>query len=397
MNRKEWILMLLLASINFTHILDFMIMMPLGNGLMRDLGINPEEFSWLVSSYVFSAGFASITASFFIDRFDRKRALIFAYIGFMLGTLACVFANSYGTLLSARIVAGLFGGLIGAQAQSIVADYFAYERRAAAMGILMAGFSVASVAGVPIALKLSTIYDWHAPFIMVVAMGAIVVPLLLIYIPTMTGHLNKLNDKPSPFFAFRNVIENRNQRKAMLLTFAVQASHFSIVPFIAPSLECNVGLDKDEVSLTYFLGGLFTFFLSPLVGKIADKKGKHLVFTVFASLSALVLYIFTNLSSSLPLYVVYTITTLFFISSTGRFVPMQALISSVVTPQQRGGFMNLNAFVSQVASGIGAMLAGYIVVKQENGTLLNYNYVGFFAIGLCLVSIFLASRIKAIS
>ena len=366
--------MLLLASINFTHILDFMIMMPLGNGLMRDLHITPQEFSWLVSSYVFSAGFASISASFFIDKFDRKNALLFAYVGFMLGTLACAFANSYSSLLTSRIVAGLFGGLIGAQAQSIVADYFVYERRATAMGILMAGFSVASVLGVPIGLKLSTIYSWHAPFVMVVAMGVIVIPLLFIYIPNMTGHLSKPGEKKSPFAAIQNVVINRNQRKAMLLTFFVQCSHFSIVPFIAPSLESNVHLNKDEVSLTYFFGGLFTFFLSPLVGKLADKKGKLPVYSAFAIASAIVLYFFTNLGPQ-PLFVVYIITTLFFIASTGRFVPMQAMVASVVEPQQRGGFMNLNAFVSQVASGIGTMLAGYIVIKQTDGTLLNYNYV----------------------
>jgi len=396
MNRKEWILMLLLASVNFTHILDFMIMMPLGNGLMRDLGITPQEFSWLVSSYVFSAGFASITASFFIDKYDRKNALIFAYIGFLLGTLACVFATNYTSLLTSRIVAGLFGGLIGAQGQSIVADYFGYERRASAMGILMAGFSVASVAGVPIALKLSTVYDWHAPFIMVVAMGTIVAPLLLIYIPNMKGHLMKLGDKQSPFAAIQNVIADRNQRKAMLLTFAVQCSHFCIVPFIAPSLESNVHLDKDEVSLTYFFGGLFTFFLSPLVGKLADRVGKLPVYIGFALSAAVVLFFFTNLGPQ-PLFVVYIITTLFFISSTGRFVPMQAMISSVVIPQHRGGFMNLNAFVSQVGSGIGTMLAGFIVIKQTDGSLLHYNYVGYFAIVVCLSSIFLASRIKPIS
>jgi len=393
MNRKEWILMLLLSSVNFSHILDFMIMMPLGNGLMHNLHINAQEFSLLVTSYVFSAALASISASFFIDKFDRKNALIFAYIGFILGTLACAFADTYATLITARIVAGLFGGLIGAQGQSIVADYFTYERRATAMGILMAGFSVASVAGVPIALKLSTMYNWHAPFFMVVALGCVIIPLLILYIPRMTGHLQKANQKQSPFIVIQNVIKNRNQRKAMLLTFAVQASHFSIVPFIAPSLESNVGLSKDEVSLTYFFGGIFTFFLSPMVGKIADKKGKLPVYIVFACLAALVLYVFTNLVPS-PLWIIYVVTTLFFISSTGRFVPMQAMVTSVVSPQQRGGFMNLNAFVSQVASGFGAMLAGFIVVKQSDGTLLHYDYVGYFAIILCLASVFLATRIK---
>jgi predicted MFS family arabinose efflux permease len=396
MNRKEWMLMVLLASINFSHILDFMIMMPLGNGLMNSLHINTQQFSWLVSSYVFSAGAASISASFFIDNFDRKKALIFAYSGFLLGTLACVFAESYEELLASRILAGLFGGLIGAQAQSIVADCFIYERRARAMGVFMAGFSVASVIGVPIALKLSTLYGWHAPFALVVSFGAVVLPLLIRYIPNMAYHLNNRQVKHTPFLAIQNVISNKNQRRALLLTFFVQCSHFSIVPFIAPSLEANIGLDRDAISLTYFLGGIFTFFTSPWIGKLADLKGKHLVFSVFAVASCIVLYLFTNLGTS-PLVIVYLITTLFFICSSGRFVPMQTLVSSVVMPEHRGGFMNINAFVSQVSSGIGTMLAGAIVVRDSNGFLNNYEYVGYFAITLSLISVFLASRIKHIS
>src|SRR5690606_24818583 len=149
MNKKEKIVLLLLATLNFTHIMDFMIMMPLGNYLMPYFNISSQQFSMLVAAYTFSAGIASFSAAFFVDRFDRKNVLLFAYIGFLLGTLCCAFAPSYLFLLTSRIVAGLFGGLISAQVLSIVADLIPYERRASAMGMIMAAFSVASVFGVP--------------------------------------------------------------------------------------------------------------------------------------------------------------------------------------------------------------------------------------------------------
>ena len=142
MKSKESIILLLLAAINFTHILDFMIMMPLGNYLMPYFNISSQQFSMLVAAYTFSAGISGFLAAFFVDRFDRKRVLLVGYSGFLVGTLFCALSPTYSILLLSRIVAGMFGGLIGAQVVSIVADIVPYERRGAAMGIIMAAFSV---------------------------------------------------------------------------------------------------------------------------------------------------------------------------------------------------------------------------------------------------------------
>ena len=179
MKKEERIILLLLASVNFTHIMDFMIMMPLGNFLMPHFNISAQQFSFLVAAYTFSAAAASFFAASLVDKFDRKNLLLFAYGGFLLCTLLCAVSVTYEMLLSARIAAGVFGGLIGAQVLSIVADLVPFERRGRAMGMIMAAFSAASVFGVPFGLYLSKFFSWHAPFYFVVAMGAALMPLLV--------------------------------------------------------------------------------------------------------------------------------------------------------------------------------------------------------------------------
>src|SRR5215207_5836950 len=186
---KEKIILLLLTVLNFTHIMDFMIMMPLGNYLMPYFDITSQQFSMLVAAYTFSAGASGFLAAFFVDRFDRKRVLLFAYAGFLLGTLCCAISPAYEILLVSRVIAGLFGGLIGAQVLSIVADIIPYERRASAMGMIMAAFSAASVFGVPFGLYIANLFNWHAPFFFVVILGALLVPFLIKFLPQMNAHL----------------------------------------------------------------------------------------------------------------------------------------------------------------------------------------------------------------
>ncbi|MEI9807981.1 MAG: MFS transporter [Bacteroidota bacterium] len=187
MTKKERIILFLLAGLNFTHILDFMIMMPLGNYLIEDLYITAFQFSILVACYSISAFFSGLVIAMFIDRFDRKKPLLLAYIGFLMGTVACGFANSYTLLLTARIVTGLFGGIIGAQVFAIVADMFTYERRGRAMGIVMGGFAAASILGVPFSLYLTNLFkhNWHLPFLLIGGVGLILIPS---YYPHYPGY-----------------------------------------------------------------------------------------------------------------------------------------------------------------------------------------------------------------
>ena len=368
-------------------------MMPLGPQLMKLFDITPQQFGFAVSSYSLTAGVSGFISAFFVDKFDRKQTLLFAYIGFVVGTFACAFAPTYLLLVGARILAGLFGGMIGAQVLSIVADSVPYERRASAMGIVMMAFSMASVLGVPAGLWLASMYSWHAPFMVVGGIGLVVILLIYFLVPPITGHLEKAVQNHSPFHVLTDIWAAPNQRKALTLSAVLMIGHFSIIPFLAPSLVGNAAFSQDHIFLIYLVGGALTFFTSPMVGKIADKRGKYPVFVVFALLSLIPVWLITNLWP-MPLWIVLAISSLFFIFINGRMIPVQAMVSGVVPPEQRGGFMSINSSIQQLSSGVAANLGGLIVVKTVDGHLEHYNWVGYISIILVLLSIWLASRLR---
>lgn len=395
MNSKERLLLLALAAVNFTHIMDFMIMMPLGPQLMELLKITPQQFSLAVSAYGITAGASSFAAAFFVDRFDRKRVLLFAYTGFLLGTFACAVAPNYPLLVGARVLAGLFGGMIGAQVLSIVADKFGYERRATAMGVLMTAFSAASVAGVPAGLWLAGKYSWHVPFLAIGFLGIGVLVLVALAVPPINQHIQEKRPEQKPFQVLTDIFQTPNQMRALSLSIVLMMGHFAIIPLLTPSLVHNVGFRQDDIFLIYLVGGVLTIFSAPLVGKLADKRGKYPVFVVFALLSLVPVWLITNLWP-MPLWAVLTISGLFFIVVNGRMIPTQALVSSVVNPQQRGGFMSINASMQQLSTGLAAMIGGGIVATGADGRILQYDWVGYFSIVLILASVWLASRVKPI-
>jgi MFS transporter, DHA1 family, inner membrane transport protein len=395
MNRKEIFLLLILASINFTNIMDFMIMMPLAEFLTPVFNTTPKQFSLLVSVYAFSAFAASLTASFFIDRFDRKKALLFAFTGLIAGTMACGFAVSYPMLMAARIVAGLFGGLISAQVLSIVGDIFPYEKRGRAMGILMSAFALAAVAGVPIGLYIANRMNWQVPFIGIGIFGFIILPAAFFALPKMTGHLKKVGSSGQRFEVYLSIWKNRNEQFGLLMMFTLIMAHFGTIPFIAPFLEKNVGFTRDNISLMYFIGGAVSLFSVPLIGKLSDKLGKHKVFGILLVLSTLPVYMLTNMPR-IPYGYVLVVTALFFLLAGGRMVPAQALITSVVPPHLRGGFMNINSSLQQLAIGLAAFLGGMIISKNTAGELVNYNFVGYISIAITFVCLFIMRKVKPV-
>lgn len=386
MTKKERIILLLLASINFTHILDFMIMMPLGNFLMPHFNITPHQFSIIVSSYSFAAFATGIVAAFFVDRFDRKKVLLFGYSGFIIGTILCGLAPGYELLIAARIMAGLFGGLIGAQVLSIVADSFGYEKRGRAMGYLMSAFSVASVVGVPFSLYLAKIISWHAPFIFVGILGIIIVPMIIRFMPAMNTHLLNNDDRPDTMEIFTGLINNKQQLLALSFSAFMIMGHFLIIPFINPFMEFNVGFTKDQTPVIYMVGGAATLISSPLFGKMADKYGKLRVFGICAFISLFFIFTITNMPA-INFYLVLLVMGLWFVVANGRTVAAQALISNVVTSQQRGSFMSFNSSIQQAAIGLASVTAGYMVQKDSADKILHYNWVGYLSllvIGCCI-------------
>lgn len=393
MESKEKVILLLLTLLNFTHIMDFMILMPLGNYLMPYFDISSQQFSMLVAAYTFSAGISGFLAAFFVDRFDRKKVLIFAYAGFLLGTFCCAVSPAYEILLASRIVAGLFGGLIGAQVLSIVADLVPYERRAAAMGMIMAAFSAASVFGVPFGLYIANLFNWHAPFFFVVILGLVLVPFLVKLLPRMEDHILEKNvHSIGPVELVGDVFRNSRQMYALALTAFMMMGHFMIIPFINPFMEFNMGFSKTQTPLIYMVGGALTMISSPLLGRLADKVGKYRLFVVLVLAGVPLIALITNLPQ-IPFYLVLCITGLWFIISTGRFIPAQAMVSNVVPPERRGSFMSFNSSVQQMFVGLASVLAGFIVVKMPDNRIEQYEITGYFSIAIILCSIIFATML----
>lgn len=388
---ERWML-LTLAAINFTNIMDFMIMMPLGPQLMRTFDITTQQFGLVVSSYTISAGISGFFTAFIIDRFERKRFLMLLYSGFIIGTLACGLSNSFWMLTAARIFTGLFGGVLGAVILSIIGDTIPFERRGSAMGKVMAAFSVASVLGVPFGLYLATTFSWQTPFLLLAVLAIPVWLLVWKFVPFMQNHITQGSPK-SIMATLTQITSNPNQRKAITLMMVIMFGHFSIIPFLSPYMVSNVGFSEHQLSYIYFFGGALNMFTSPLIGRLADKKGKRIVFQIFVAMSTIPVLLITHMGLW-PLWAALVVTTLFFMMSGGRFIPAQAMVSATVSPENRGSFMSIVSSVQQLSAGLASYVAGLIVVKQADQSLLNYNYVGYISALSAIFTIYLVTRIR---
>lgn len=395
--KNERLLLYILAAAMFTHIMDFMIMMPLGPQLMRLFDISAREFSLLVASYTVTAGVSGFLAAFFIDRYDRKKSLMFMYAGFALGTLACAASPTFSMLLLARSLAGAFGGVLGALILSIVSDAVPLERRAHGIGVVMASFGVASVFGVPFGLFLASKFSWHAPFLFLGGLAVVIAFLIIAYVPVMTQHL-RAGGHASPMEVLRQIFGRRNARLGLAFTSVLMLGHFTIIPFVATYMVGNVGFTEDELTYIYLVGGICTLLFSPWVGRMADKHGRLKIFTIFGSLVIIPIVIITNLTP-VPLAVALTITAVFFIFSNGRMVPSTTMETAVIKPEVRGSYMSIRSSVQSLTSGVAAFIAGLIITEQPSvfdpraKALIHYDYVGIIAVFFSLVSLYVARRL----
>ncbi len=394
MTKKERIILFLLAGLHFTHILDFIIMMPLSNYLIPYFKISAMQFSILVASYSISAFFSGLLIAIFIDRFDRKRALVLAYSGFLIGTIACGLAPSYGLLLAARILAGVFGGIIGAQVLSIVADLFSYERRGRAMAAVMSAFAIASILGVPLSLYFTNLFNfnWHVPFLIIGGVGIVLLPFVIRYVPKMTDHIQSNDSISHPLQSLVIVLKNPDQRSALLFAGLLMMGHFLIIPFINPYIEFNKGFSKDMIPMIYLVGGIASLIAAFYLGRIADKIGKLPVF-LFSVFFSLFMVILITRMPDVHYAVLLGFFAVWFMLATGRAVTSQAMISEVVKPEQRGSFMSINGSVQQLGSGIASLSAGAIVFTEPSGKILNYNWLGYLSAVVLMCSLFLGRHL----
>ncbi len=384
-------LILLLAGMQFCHIVDFMVLMPLGPQLMRLLHIGPAQFGFLVAAYTLSAGLAGFASAFIIDRFDRRRMLLTIFSGFLLATASCGLAWDFHSLLIARLAAGFFGGVLGANVLAYIGDCIPEERRGAATGKVMAAFSVAAVAGVPLGIYLAAHFNWRAPFLFVAGSGLMLAVLAWRVLPSLPAR-----NGSGPLELRRTLYEVfsvGNHWRAFVLIGALMLAGFSVIPFISPYMVKNVGLSEAQLSLIYFCGGLATFFTAPLIGRLADRFGKARVLRWLGAISLLPLLVLTQMPA-LPLAAVLVITTVFMVFISGRLIPAMALITAACTPALRGRFLSMNAALQQLSASLAALWPTLVLAQDASGRLLHYDRVGYGAMAMTLLAMWIAGRVE---
>jgi predicted MFS family arabinose efflux permease len=390
--RREFWLLITLAGIQFTHILDFMIMMPLGPHFTHIFRITDAQFGWLVSSYTLSGGVAGVLASVYIERFDRKKLLLSLYGLFAVSTLACGLSGSYEGLLAARVAAGVFGGVLAALSQTIVGDVIPFERRGRAMGIVMTSFSVSTVAGVPLGLFMAAHWSWQAPFIGIAILCTLFIVFAQFSMPPLTAHLHL----QAPTSALRRIAEtlaDKNHQRAFVFSGLMMFTGFTVIPYITIYMQVNVGILPQQIPYIYLCGGVATLITARWFGRLTDSKGKFQTFRILA-LAVLVPLLAITLIQPGPLVVALIVSTLFFICMSGRIIPGMAMLTSAAQPALRGTFMTINSSVQSAAMGLAALTGGLVITRDADGLVEHY-WMAALAGGIAsLLSIWVARKLS---
>jgi len=391
LNKK--IILYILAAIHATNIVDSMLIMPLGDIFMRTFEINTSQYSLLVSAYAVAAFLSALVGMLYLDFFDRKKVLVFVYTGFSIGTLLCAFSPSYIILLSMRFITGLFGGILGALVLSIVSDLFEFKERGQAIGIVMAAFSAASALGVPFGLYLADYFGWQTPFLALGLLGLFISTMIFFFFPSMDSHFENLDRNRNPIETIKLITTNKNQLRALFTSMIIVLGHFLIIPFITPYMIRNVGLDQSEIAYIFLLGGITTIFSARIIGWLTDKYGVMRVMTVTMLISFIPVIIITQMGAS-PLWYALVFTTLFFVFGSGRMIPPNTIITAAASPENRGSFMSMRSGMAQLSIAAASFLSGIIVVSGPEGNLINYELIGYLSIAVCILAIYLTSKLK---
>jgi predicted MFS family arabinose efflux permease len=393
---QKWVVALL-AFLQFTLILDFMVISPLGALLMPALKITPAQFGVVVSSYAFSAGAAGLLTAGFADRFDRKKLLLFFYCGFIVGTLLCGIARSYQFLLFARMITGVFAGVIGSVVFAITTDLFAYQLRGRVMGVIQTAFGASSVVGIPLGLYLSSRWGWNAPFLLIVAISTVVGLIAARYLRPIDAHLGLHPDRSALHHLFHTVSTPR-YLQGFATTGLLSIGGFILMPYMSAFSVHNLGIAFSRLPLVYLVTGACAMIAGPLIGRASDAIGKYLVFCFGCAATIVMVTIYTHLGVT-PLSVVILINSLLFIGVTSRMISASAMISAIPQAADRGSYMSISSSVQQISGGIAAAVGGLIVTETSSGALLHFDIVGYVLVGSTLVTLvmmyFVSRRIGA--
>jgi predicted MFS family arabinose efflux permease len=394
----------LLAFLQFSIVLDFMIISPLGAIIMPDLDIGPQRFGEIVSAYAFSAGISGFLAAGFADRFDRKRFLLFFYCGFIVGTALCALAPNYPWLLLARIVTGLFGGVIGSIVLAIATDLFPLQVRGRVMGVVQTAFAASQVLGIPIGLYLANRWNWHVTFLAIILVAIPVGLIITSYMKPVAGHLSLKHDD-SPWNHLTGTLLVPRHVMAFATTALLVTGGYMLMPFASVYTVNNLGIPLTDLPTVYLASGLFTIFTGPLVGRASDAFGKFRIFIFGCALSIVMVLVYTHLGHvSLPTLIL--VNVVMFVGIFSRMVPSQALMSAIPEATKRGSFNAVNASVQQVSGGVASIVAGLVVAQTPGGDLERFDDLGYIVVATTLLSLGLmyfiqravteASRVKRV-
>lgn len=382
---------LILALTQFSVVLDFMVMSPLGDLLIKDMKISTSQFGLVVSSYALSAGVSGFLTATFADKFDRKKLLLVFYAGFIVGTLLCGMATSYWFLVFARIFTGIFGGVISSISMAIVADLFEINHRGRVMGFLQMGFGMSQILGIPISLYLANIWHWQAPFYLIVGLASVIFIIGLIVMKPVDAHL-KLQ-KGNPIRHMLNTISNKNYRIGFMATAFMSLGGYLMMPWGSAFSVNNIGISQKDLPILFMIVGLGTFAIMPVIGALSDRVDRFKIF-VFASLAMVVAVIIYTHLPKVGMSTLILVNVFMMMGIMARMVPSQALTASIPVMKDRGAFMSINSSLQQLAGGIAALVGGSIVwQKTETSPLERFDILGYVVVGVILINIFLTYRV----
>jgi predicted MFS family arabinose efflux permease len=368
-------------------ILDFMIMSPLGAVIMPALDIGPKEFGLVVSAYAFSAGISGLLTAGFADRYDRKKLLLFFYTGFILGTVWCGLAQSFESLVIARVVTGLFGGVIGSIVLAISTDLFAPAMRGRVMGLIQTAFAASQVLGIPISIYLSNHWNWHVPFLALAAFGLLGGLVVAWKMEPVNAHLGQPQEH-SPWAHLYHTVKVPHHLLAFATTALLTTGGFMLMPFSSAYIVNNLGIDMAHPPTVYLVTGICTIFAGPMIGRITDKRGKFPVFLFGTLVSMVTVVVYTHLGR-IPLVALIVLNAIMFVGIFSRMIPFQALAASIPPPTQRGAFNAISASLQQLAGGIASVVAGHIVSQGADGRLEHFDVIGYVMVATSLGSLVL--------
>jgi predicted MFS family arabinose efflux permease len=392
LTRYQWLAVAILALTQFTVVLDFMVMSPLGDLLMKDFKVKPDQFGIVVSSYALAAGLSGFLTAGFADRFDRKRLLVFFYSGFILGTLFCGMAESYNQLVLARILTGVFGGVMSSISMAIVADIFSLEQRGRVMGFMQMGFGLSQIIGIPLSLFIADMYHWQTPFYLIVGLSVGMLLAILLALKPINAHL-ALKRENSAFKHLLATIKNRNYRIGFMATAFMSLGGYFMMPWGSAFAVNNVGISQKELPLLFMIVGISTFMIMPLIGILADKINKFQLFMIASLMMIGSVLVYVHLGET-SLFVLIVVNIFMMGGIMARMVPSQALTTSVPEAKDRGAFMSINASLQQMAGGVAAMIGGKIVWQYSpSAPLMNFDLLGYVVIAVIIINIYLTYRV----